>query len=376
MSIKKWLSPLLVLLAAGCAAIPNGPPQAPHRVLTSTADGGVTSVQDVEQKTHLMRLGGTPPAQQVINIGTAANSGNGDPIRTAFTKDNTNTTALFSMFGTSSNLYNNGTALATDIAGLFTGCGPSTPALGYQGACVSGGGGGGTPGGSNLQIQYNNAGSFGGYTPAGAIGYLDSGTANAQTGTTYTLVSGDANSEVTMSNASANTLTIPANATVAFATGTIITVQELSTGITSIAPASGVTIESPTYGASTSQQYSLGGIYGQIQLQKVATNTWNVILWQPGKTTYTLSGTCTTSASTGGNTGGHITMSGTGSCTLIVTPGGGLQAPDYWVGRMSDTTQPTIPGWGETSSSASSVTFTVPAAVAASDVLTFTVTME
>ena len=85
-----------------------------------------------------------PPAQQVINIGTAPNSGNGDPLRTAFTKTNTNIGALFDMFGPSSNLATSGSALATDLAALFTGCGPSAPALGYLGACVAGGGGGGS----------------------------------------------------------------------------------------------------------------------------------------------------------------------------------------------------------------------------------------
>lgn len=34
-------------------------------------------------------------AQQEINVGTSANDGQGDPIRTAFTKCNTNFTQLF-----------------------------------------------------------------------------------------------------------------------------------------------------------------------------------------------------------------------------------------------------------------------------------------
>jgi hypothetical protein len=42
------------------------------------------------------------------------------------------------------------------------------------------------------------------------------GSVNAQTGTTYTLVLGDAFKTVTMSNASANILTVPTNASVAF----------------------------------------------------------------------------------------------------------------------------------------------------------------
>ena len=45
-------------------------------------------------------------------------------------------------------------------------------------------------------------------------------TINAQTGTTYTLVLTDAGKIVTLSNASAITLTVPTNASVAFPVGT------------------------------------------------------------------------------------------------------------------------------------------------------------
>ena len=38
-------------------------------------------------------------AQQVINVGTSANDGQGDPIRTAFIKCNDNFTELYSIGG-------------------------------------------------------------------------------------------------------------------------------------------------------------------------------------------------------------------------------------------------------------------------------------
>jgi hypothetical protein len=55
-------------------------------------------------------------------------------------------------------------------------------------------------------------------------------TINTQTGTTYTLVLSDAGKLIDMSNAGAIALTIPANATVAFPVGTIITVLQAGAG--------------------------------------------------------------------------------------------------------------------------------------------------
>jgi hypothetical protein len=54
---------------------------------------------------------------------------------------------------------------------------------------------------------------------------------NAQTGTTYTLVASDASKLVTTSNASAITVTIPADI---FAVGNIINVQSIGVGLTTI----------------------------------------------------------------------------------------------------------------------------------------------
>jgi hypothetical protein len=64
---------------------------------------------------------------------------------------------------------------------------------------------------------------------------------NAQTGTTYTLVASDASKLVTTSNASAITVTIPADI---FAVGNIINVQSIGVGLTSFAQGAGVTITS------------------------------------------------------------------------------------------------------------------------------------
>lgn len=92
-------------------------------------------------------------------------------------------------------------------------------------------------------------------------------TINAQTGTSYTLVIGDAGKFVTMSNASASTLTVPPNSSVAFPVGTVIEGAQLGAGQVTLTPGSGVTING-TPGLKIAAQY---GSYGLI---KTATDTW------------------------------------------------------------------------------------------------------
>jgi len=92
---------------------------------------------------------------------------------------------------------------------------------------------------------------------------------NAQTGTTYTLVLGDANDEVTMSNASANVLTIPPNSSVAFPVGTATFVSQLGAGATSIEGDTGVTVNGVSAGTGTILTQ-----YGGVSLLKIATDTW------------------------------------------------------------------------------------------------------
>jgi hypothetical protein len=57
-------------------------------------------------------------------------------------------------------------------------------------------------------------------------------TINAQTGTTYSLVAGDVNKLVTLSNASGITLTIPNGV---FTTGQEINIQQIGTGQVTVA---------------------------------------------------------------------------------------------------------------------------------------------
>jgi len=75
--------------------------------------------------------------------------------------------------------------------------------------------------------------------------------------TSYTLVLGDAYELIEMEVSSANTLTIPTNASVPFPLGTQILVSQLGTGQTTITPAVGVTIRSSGGKTKTAAQYSM-----------------------------------------------------------------------------------------------------------------------
>jgi len=94
------------------------------------------------------------------------------------------------------------------------------------------------------------------------------GTINAQTGTSYTLALSDAGQFVTLSNASAITLTVPPNSSVAFPVSTVINLAQTGAGQVTVAPGSGVTIDS--YDGHT----NLAGEYASGTLKKTATNTW------------------------------------------------------------------------------------------------------
>jgi 2-keto-4-pentenoate hydratase len=92
-------------------------------------------------------------------------------------------------------------------------------------------------------------------------------TINAQTGTAYTLVLGDAGAFVTMTNAAASTLTIPPNSAVAFPVSTFLEGAQLGAGQVTITAGVGVTVNAAP-GLKVAAQF---GTFG---LLKVATDTW------------------------------------------------------------------------------------------------------
>lgn len=96
---------------------------------------------------------------------------------------------------------------------------------------------------------------------------------NAQTGTTYTLVAGDQDAVITMSNASANTLTIPPNSSVAFPVGTAITIFMLGAGTTTIEGGTGVTLTG-NGGSGSNYSADIQTQYGAATIIKIATDQW------------------------------------------------------------------------------------------------------
>jgi hypothetical protein len=101
-------------------------------------------------------------------------------------------------------------------------------------------------------------------------------TLNAQTGTSYTVTSADQyQTLVTASNASANAIKIPTNATTAFPVGTVITVLNIGAGVCTIsAVTSGTTTvlsAGATAAAPTLAQYKSAALI------KTATDTWYVV---------------------------------------------------------------------------------------------------
>jgi hypothetical protein len=96
---------------------------------------------------------------------------------------------------------------------------------------------------------------------------------NAQTGTTYTVVAGDAQKLITLSNASAITLTIASNATQALPVGTQVTISQFGVGQVTVVGASSpnpVTING-TPGLKLRTQYS------SATLIQVSTNNWLIV---------------------------------------------------------------------------------------------------
>ena len=99
---------------------------------------------------------------------------------------------------------------------------------------------------------------------------------NTQTGTSYTPVLGDAVVFITLSNASAISVTIPTNAVVAYPVGTQLNFIQLGAGqVTISAVTSGTTtIQSA---AATSTSPKLRTQYSSASAIKIATDVWCVV---------------------------------------------------------------------------------------------------
>lgn len=93
-------------------------------------------------------------------------------------------------------------------------------------------------------------------------------TLNNQTGTTYGVVLTDAAKMVTMNNAAANTVTLPANASIAFPVGAEVHFMQLGAGATTIA------ITTDTLSVESSLTLVLAGQYAVATAKKVTSTQW------------------------------------------------------------------------------------------------------
>ena len=113
-------------------------------------------------------------------------------------------------------------------------------------------------------------GSTGPTGPTGAAGGGIAGI-NAQTGTTYTLVAGDLNELVTLSNASGITLTLPPSV---FSANDIVNIAQIGAGQVTFAQGAGVTINST---GATSTAPKLRAQYSTSSVICTAADTFLVV---------------------------------------------------------------------------------------------------
>jgi hypothetical protein len=136
-------------------------------------------------------------------------------------------------------------------------------------------------------VSVDNAASVPSAVSSGAIMYADGGhlfarsvdanvgltrqVINPQTGTAYTLVAGDAGALVTLSNAAAITLTVPAEASVNYAVGTRIDLAQIGAGQVTVAGDAGVTV------GSADAKLALRVQYSSASLVKTGADTWLLV---------------------------------------------------------------------------------------------------
>jgi len=101
-----------------------------------------------------------------------------------------------------------------------------------------------------------------------SIQYMDFGIPLDDKVDDYTTVIGDANRFITLSNAAAKTITIPANGTVAYPVGTMFVIMQKGAGQVTVAVTTD-TVRAPN-GAKCRAQYSV------IQITKIAATEWVV----------------------------------------------------------------------------------------------------
>lgn len=111
-------------------------------------------------------------------------------------------------------------------------------------------------------------------TAYGALNTITTGTYQQTKTASYTLVLSDAGEVIEMNSASATTLTVPPNSSVAFPAGTpgtVIEVYRMGAGTVTLVPGAGVTLTVPTGSPLTLRVQG-----STASLRKRATNEWVV----------------------------------------------------------------------------------------------------
>ena len=96
---------------------------------------------------------------------------------------------------------------------------------------------------------------------------------NAQTGTTYTLVAGDAGKTITLSNASPVAVTLPQDSTADLPDGAVVTFYNLGAGVVTISQGAGATLQG---GPITLNQYASASVI------KLSANTYGKFVTTTG----------------------------------------------------------------------------------------------
>jgi hypothetical protein len=179
---------------------------------------------------------------------------------------------------------------------------------------------------------------------------------NAQNGD-YTLALSDAGKHIYSANTAAQTITIPTNASVAFAIGTLITI--VNRGTTQIVlSATGVTVISN--GSASAVAYPAVQPNNAVQLLKTGTNTWESMFGTIAATSFShviiaggAGGGFDTQAGGGGAGGMVVGTSSLAAGTLTVTVGaGGSVAGNGVNSSLTGATTAVGGGWGGSSGGA------------------------
>ena len=184
--------------------------------------------------------------QLVIGVGTTANDGSGDPVRTAFQKANTNFTAVFlniltvsnTVTATVANLTTVSNSVGTVAANLTT----VSNSVGVVAANLTTVSNAVTVNTGNITTVSNSVGTVAGNltivsNSLTTVSNSLTGKINAQTGTTYAFLAADAAKLTTFTNAAAVAVTLAV-----FADGTVFHVKNLGVGLVTITP-TGATID-------------------------------------------------------------------------------------------------------------------------------------